>query len=77
MPNNIDFAVVEVGMGGRLDSTNVITPVLSIIASISLDHTLILGDTIAKIAYEKAGIIKEGIPVIMFPQKKQSKIPDS
>lgn len=70
--NNIDFAVVEVGMGGRLDSTNVITPVLSIIASISLDHTLILGDTIAKIAYEKAGIIKEGIPVVMFPGQKQS-----
>ncbi|MBU3092479.1 bifunctional folylpolyglutamate synthase/dihydrofolate synthase [Clostridium sp. CM028] len=70
--NNIDFAVVEVGMGGRLDSTNVITPILSIIASISLDHTLILGDTIAKIACEKAGIIKEGIPVVMFPQQKQS-----
>ena len=70
--NNIDFVVVEVGIGGRLDSTNVITPILSIITSISLDHTLILGDTIGKIAYEKAGIIKAGIPVVMFPQQKQS-----
>lgn len=70
--NNVDFAVVEVGLGGRLDSTNVITPILSIIASISLDHTLILGDTIEKIAYEKAGIVKPGIPVVMFPQQKQS-----
>ncbi|MGH4124901.1 MAG: bifunctional folylpolyglutamate synthase/dihydrofolate synthase [Clostridium sp.] len=70
--NKVDFAVMEVGMGGRLDSTNVIIPVLSVITSISLDHTQILGDTIAKIAYEKAGIIKEGIPVVMFPQQKQS-----
>ncbi|MGH4118562.1 bifunctional folylpolyglutamate synthase/dihydrofolate synthase [Clostridium sp.] len=68
----IDFAIVEVGLGGRLDSTNVIIPVLSVITSISLDHTQILGDTLDKIAYEKAGIIKEGIPVIMFPQEKQS-----
>ena len=70
--NNIDFSVIEVGLGGRLDSTNVIVPILSIITSISLDHTLILGDTIDKIAYEKAGIIKEGIPVVIFPQQKQS-----
>jgi len=70
--NDIDFAVVEVGIGGRLDSTNVITPILSIITSISLDHTLILGDTMEKIAYEKAGIIKSGIPVVMFPQQKRS-----
>ncbi|MCB2307517.1 bifunctional folylpolyglutamate synthase/dihydrofolate synthase [Clostridium estertheticum] len=70
--NNIDFAVIEVGLGGRLDSTNVITPILSIITSISLDHTLILGDTLEKIAYEKAGIIKMGIPVVVYPQKKQS-----
>lgn len=68
----IDFAIIEVGIGGRLDSTNVIIPILSVITSISLDHTQILGDTLDKIAYEKAGIIKEGIPVIMFPQKKQS-----
>jgi dihydrofolate synthase/folylpolyglutamate synthase len=70
--NNVDFAVVEVGIGGRLDSTNVITPILSVITSISLDHTQILGDTIDKVAYEKAGIIKNGIPVIMFPQQEQS-----
>jgi dihydrofolate synthase/folylpolyglutamate synthase len=70
--NNVDFAVLEVGIGGRLDSTNVIIPILSVITSISLDHTQILGDTLDKIAYEKAGIIKEGIPVIMFPQQKQS-----
>jgi dihydrofolate synthase/folylpolyglutamate synthase len=70
--NNVDFAVVEVGIGGRLDSTNVITPILSIITSISLDHTQILGDTLREIAYEKAGVIKEGIPVVMFPQQKQS-----
>jgi len=70
--NDIDFAVVEVGIGGRLDSTNVITPILSIITSISLDHTLILGDTMEEIAFEKAGIIKNGIPVVMFPQQKQS-----
>lgn len=70
--NNVDFVVVEVGIGGRLDSTNVIIPILSVITSISLDHTQILGDTLDKIAYEKAGIIKEGIPVVMFPQKRQS-----
>ena len=70
--NKIDFAVVEVGLGGRLDSTNVITPILSVITSISLDHTQILGNTIEKIAYEKAGIIKNEIPVVVFPQLKQS-----
>jgi len=67
---NIDYAVIEVGLGGRLDSTNVITPILSIISSISLDHTQILGDTLDKIAYEKAGIIKENVPVVLFPQEK-------
>ena len=67
---NIDYAVIEVGLGGRLDSTNVITPILSIISSISLDHTQILGDTLDKIAYEKAGIIKGNVPVILFPQEK-------
>ncbi|WP_291582757.1 bifunctional folylpolyglutamate synthase/dihydrofolate synthase [Clostridium sp. UBA6640] len=67
---NIDYAVIEVGLGGRLDSTNVITPILSIISSISLDHTQILGDTLDKIAYEKAGIIKEKVPVVLFPQEE-------
>lgn len=68
---NVDFVVVEVGLGGRLDSTNVINPILSIIGSISYDHTQILGDTIEKIAYEKAGIIKENTPIVLFPQKKE------
>ena len=61
----VDIAVVEVGMGGRLDSTNVITPLLSVITNIGLDHTQFLGDTLEKIAAEKAGIIKEGIPVVI------------
>lgn len=62
---NIDVAVVEVGMGGRLDCTNIITPDLSVITNISLDHTQFLGKTLAKIAYEKAGIIKPGVPVVI------------
>ena len=61
---NVDVAVVEVGLGGRLDSTNVCQPVVSVITSISLDHTQLLGDSIEEIAAEKAGIIKPGIPVI-------------
>lgn len=61
----VDVAVVEVGMGGRLDSTNVITPLLSIITNISFDHTQFLGDTLEKIAHEKAGIIKPGVPVVI------------
>ncbi|MFN3756109.1 MAG: bifunctional folylpolyglutamate synthase/dihydrofolate synthase [Flavobacterium sp.] len=61
----IDIAVIEVGMGGRLDATNVITPLLSVITNIGLDHTQFLGDTLAAIASEKAGIIKEGITVII------------
>lgn len=60
-----DVAVIEAGLGGRLDSTNIITPEASIITNISLDHTALLGDTEEKIAHEKAGIIKEGIPVII------------
>lgn len=54
----VDIAVIEVGLGGRLDCTNIITPILSVITNISFDHTQFLGDTLAKIAYEKAGIIK-------------------
>ncbi|MBO7494680.1 MAG: bifunctional folylpolyglutamate synthase/dihydrofolate synthase [Bacteroidales bacterium] len=61
----VDFAVIEVGLGGRLDSTNVITPLLSVITNISLEHTQLLGDTVAKIAYEKAGIIKDKVPVVI------------
>jgi dihydrofolate synthase/folylpolyglutamate synthase len=60
----VDLAVIEVGMGGRLDSTNVVDPLVSVITSISLDHTRQLGDTIAEIAFEKAGIIKTGKPVV-------------
>lgn len=62
---NIDIAVVEVGLGGRLDSTNIINPMISIITNIGLDHTDLLGDTLEKIAVEKAGIIKPNVPVII------------
>ena len=62
---NVDIAIVEVGLGGRLDSTNIITPELSVITNISWDHMNILGDTLEKIAYEKAGIIKHNIPAIV------------
>lgn len=61
----VDYAVIETGLGGRLDSTNIITPILSIITNISLDHTQFLGDTIEKIAGEKAGIIKRGVPALI------------
>lgn len=61
----VDFAVIEVGMGGRLDSTNILSPVLSIITGISKDHTQYLGDTLPKIAWEKAGIIKPATPIII------------
>lgn len=61
----VDIAIVEVGMGGRLDCTNVIRPALSVVTNISLDHTQFLGDTVQKIAAEKAGIIKEGVPVVV------------
>ena len=62
---HIDIAVIEVGLGGRLDCTNIITPLVSVITNISFDHTQFLGDTLAKIAAEKAGIIKRGIPVVI------------
>ncbi len=61
----VDVAVVEVGLGGRLDSTNIITPVLSVITNISKDHTQFLGDTLVEIAAEKAGIMKPGVPVVI------------
>ena len=69
----VDIAVIEVGMGGRLDSTNVITPLLSIITNIGLDHTQFLGDTLEKIAAEKAGIIKEGVPVVIGETQPETK----
>lgn len=61
----IDYAVIETGMGGRFDSTNVIHPLLSIITNIGFDHEQFLGDTLDKIAFEKAGIIKEHVPVVI------------
>jgi dihydrofolate synthase/folylpolyglutamate synthase len=61
----VDIAVIEVGLGGRLDSTNIITPEISLITNIGLDHTDMLGDTLAAIAYEKAGIIKPGVRVVI------------
>lgn len=63
--HHVDIAVIEVGMGGRLDSTNVITPLLSVITNIGLDHTQFLGTTLEQIAVEKAGIIKPGVPVVV------------
>ena len=65
---NADFQVIEVGLGGRLDATNVVHPAVSVITSISLDHTSVLGDTLPLIASEKAGIIKDGVPVVVAPQ---------
>ena len=61
----VDYAVIEVGLGGRLDCTNIITPILSIITNISFDHTQFLGNTLAEIAGEKAGVIKPGVPVVI------------
>lgn len=68
-----DVAIIEVGLGGRLDSTNVITPLVSVITNIGYDHTDILGDTLAKIAREKAGIIKPGVPVIIGETDAETK----
>ena len=70
----VDVAVIEVGLGGRLDATNVVKPVVSVITSLSLDHTKVLGDTLAKIAFEKAGIIKPGRPVVMAPQREEARL---
>ncbi len=67
-----DFQVQEVGLGGRLDSTNIVQPEVSVITSISLDHVATLGDTIPKIAFEKAGIIKRGKPVVVAPQTEEA-----
>ncbi|RZJ63626.1 MAG: bifunctional folylpolyglutamate synthase/dihydrofolate synthase [Flavobacterium sp.] len=62
---NVDIAVIETGMGGRLDSTNIITPLVSVITNIGMDHTQFLGNTLEAIAYEKAGIIKPDVPVVI------------
>lgn len=68
----VDFAVIEVGLGGRLDSTNVITPEVSLITNIGLDHTQFLGDTLEKVAFEKGGIIKENSPVVIGEYQKET-----
>lgn len=68
----VDVAIVEVGLGGRLDSTNIITPLLSVITNISYDHQNMLGDTLPEIAGEKAGIIKQGIPVVIGETQPES-----
>jgi dihydrofolate synthase/folylpolyglutamate synthase len=68
-----DISVIEVGMGGRLDSTNIITPVMSVITSISYDHMQFLGNTLSAIASEKAGIIKHGVPVVISTTQKEVK----
>jgi dihydrofolate synthase/folylpolyglutamate synthase len=67
-----DFAVLEAGMGGRLDATNVIVPEASVITPVSIEHSKHLGDTLAKIAAEKAGIVKEGVPVVSASQEKEA-----
>lgn len=70
---DVDYAVIEVGLGGRLDCTNIISPILSIITNISFDHTLFLGNTLEKIATEKAGIIKDNTPVIIGETTPETK----
>lgn len=70
--NHVDIAVVEVGLGGRLDSTNIILPEVSVITNIGLDHTSLLGDTLEKIAVEKAGIIKQGVPVVIGSYRNET-----
>lgn len=68
----VDIAVVEVGLGGRLDATNVLTPLVSVITSLSLDHTELLGNSLAAIAGEKGGIIKPAVPVVVAPQAPEA-----
>jgi len=70
--SSVDIAIIETGLGGRLDSTNIIIPVVSLITNISFDHTDLLGDTIAEIAGEKAGIIKEGVPVVIGEDQEEA-----
>ncbi len=68
----VDVAVIEVGLGGRLDATNVVIPVVSVITSLSYDHMFLLGNTLAEIAGEKCGIIKPGVPVVVSPQQDEA-----
>jgi dihydrofolate synthase/folylpolyglutamate synthase len=69
----VTAAVIEVGLGGRLDATNVVEPVVCVITSISYDHTLLLGESLAEIAGEKSGIIKPGVPVVVSPQQEEAR----
>ena len=71
---HVDIAVVEVGLGGRLDCTNIITPILSVITNISLDHTQLLGNTLEQIAFEKGGIIKPGVPVVIGEATPETRV---
>ena len=68
----VDIAIIEVGLGGRLDSTNIITPEVSVITNIGLDHTQFLGNTLAAIAFEKAGIIKPNMPVVIGETQEET-----
>lgn len=72
LDRNVDYVIYEVGLGGRLDATNIVNPLISVITNIDLEHTQILGDTIEKIAHEKAGIIKEKTTVVTFEKKKEA-----
>ena len=72
LQRQVDVAVLEVGLGGRLDATNVVTPEVAVITSLSYDHMYLLGNTLTDIAWEKAGIIKPGIPVVSSPQDKEA-----
>jgi dihydrofolate synthase/folylpolyglutamate synthase len=69
----VDCGVIEVGLGGRLDATNVVQPLVTVITSISLDHTHLLGETLAEIAREKAGILKPGVPLVLSPQPPEAR----
>jgi dihydrofolate synthase/folylpolyglutamate synthase len=69
----VQAAILEVGLGGRLDATNVVSPSVTVVTSLSYDHTQILGETLAEIAGEKAGIIKPFVPVVMSPQKEEAR----
>lgn len=73
--HSVDIAVIETGLGGRLDATNIISPLMTVITSIGFDHTEILGKSLEKIAHEKAGIIKPGIPVVLGPTALHVPIP--
>ena len=74
LKRKVNAAVIEVGLGGRLDATNVVSPEVSVITSISYDHTYVLGKTLTEIAGEKAGIIKPGVPVVVSPQEEEARL---